>query len=118
MKVAETLRTITSEHKDFKQVSIHLPPVSHSEISKLDQGVIVREEDRPQWEELDSVLFQLRKSHQVHVNVICHGNEGVVDEDIERLLKFLFPVMRMEVKAKKDLNCLTPKWVMWTDNHI
>ena len=52
------LQTITSEHKDLQQISIHVPHPLHSVTDPSSTRQIVGEEMYRQWMDLDRILIQ------------------------------------------------------------
>jgi len=69
------LQTITSEHRDFQQITIRTPfryyfPTREPE----NPGEIAGEEGYRQWMDLDSLLVQLLESRGVRTKVV-HGVE-------------------------------------------
>jgi hypothetical protein len=63
--VTMALKTITSKHQDFRQISIYLSP------HPVDVGQTVGEEIYRQWADFDCTLIRLWESHAIRTNVIC-----------------------------------------------
>jgi hypothetical protein len=65
------LETITSKHRDLRQISIHIPhPLDYTS----DLGLIERvEAAKPgmRWSDLDRLLVHLWESHSIHSKVVC-----------------------------------------------
>jgi len=60
------LRTITSEHRDLQQISIHVPSRSTS---------IRNQETDMQWTDLDRLLVQLWESHAIYTKIVYSTEE-------------------------------------------
>lgn len=58
------LKTITSEHQDFQQISIHIFPYLYK---PLDIRLMVGEEIYQQWMDLDNTLVRLCESRGVRM---------------------------------------------------
>ena len=92
-KIVKTLNTITSEHNDFKQVSIHF-----FQSSLVDVFHPLWAGGQP-WMVFEDALVKLLQLHQICVKVIlyesCCGYEKTEREYRESLEKLLPNVMKM-----------------------
>ena len=82
--ISVALRTITSEHRDLRRITVHMPyyVTSHG----ANAGRFLGEEDAGQWLDLDRLLVQFWESHSIRPNV---GGQGW--ESTERCIECLLP---------------------------
>ena len=69
-----TLETIASKHRDFQQVTIHIPSfvsyVSAEYLTMVEEEWIENASPGVRWSDLDRVLIKLWESHMTRVKVI------------------------------------------------
>lgn len=98
LQVIETLKTITSNHKALKQVSIRV--------------VFDFEEINSYWHCLDGALVQLWELHQIHVKIVLYGQRnGIQDfEAIHEHIEHLLPEMtkRDKIQLSHGGKCYSP----------
>ena len=81
------LKTITSMHKDFMEVSIYVPfdfRIPYAFDPPIPSIQVVEEEIGRQWMDLDCLLVQLHESHAICVKVV--GRKKETREYVEGLL--------------------------------
>ena len=80
--VLMALRTITTDHRDFRKVSLCAPCLSRRTapaINLADPAAIRREIGEvahTQWSEFDHVLAQLWESHSIRLEVLYYNHQG------------------------------------------
>ena len=81
------LETITSKHRDFHEISLHLP-------CNLGNLTVEELNNRMKWPDLDRLLVELSESHAIRTTFVCRklrtavGTRGVKD-----WASFLLPEM-------------------------
>jgi hypothetical protein len=95
-----TLQTLTSEHRDLCQISIHVPVCDYQ--PELTQRVY------EEWIGIDLTLVRLWELHAVHIRLICVMKWGKQkDFDFERLVEKLLPEgMKREIYELIDHDVL------------
>ena len=89
--VIRTLRTITPEHQDLRQISIHLP----SHLTSFGVGTNIRQavgEAVAQWLDLDHLLVQFWESRSIRPRVECM-RLGEKQQNAEYCVECLLPEM-------------------------
>jgi len=101
--VTITLRTITSKHRDLRQILISAAYFSKLIGFHIDFDVRVAERQTAgQWLELDRLLAQLWESHSTPPKIMCRALSGK-EKDIRDLMGRLLP----EVTVGGTANLLT-----------
>jgi len=70
--IAKALRTIMSEHRDFRQITISVPCLSALLSIGEPPGEVICE----QWLGLDGLLVQIWESRSIRPRVVCPSLEG------------------------------------------
>jgi hypothetical protein len=83
--VTTALQTITSEHRDLRQISIRLPY-----FLTLDRDATIRQaiagEGSNLWLNLDCLLVQFWESHSIRPMIVYMANKDITRDHIECLL--------------------------------
>jgi hypothetical protein len=81
-----TLKTIASEHRDLRQISIYVPFRNVFVQERTNAREFVGEESYGQWMALDRTLTQLWESLAVYTEVLCNTKDEKSCEIIRGLL--------------------------------
>lgn len=74
--VAATLKTITSEHQDLRNISIGSHALSNNFDHQDDARTVVENELYEHWMDLDRTLIQLWESHAIRVRITYFSPRG------------------------------------------
>jgi len=88
--IITALETITSRHRDLRQISISF---LHDSDYTTDLELIQRSEAANpgmRWSDLDDILIQLLESHSVHPKIMC-SRSNITTQTVEDLARYLFP---------------------------
>jgi len=89
--ITSALRTITSEHQDFQQITIYIPRLRLWTLFTIDADgeATFGEPFRGQWLDLDRLLVQFWESRSIRPRICPRLEEECRDAEI--CLKFLLP---------------------------
>jgi hypothetical protein len=82
--VTRTLRTITPEHRDLQQISIHNTFRYSRRSVPVDAKQLAGEEGYEEWMDLDRALIQLWESRTVRTRLFNAGREGGKMRELRR----------------------------------
>jgi hypothetical protein len=89
------LQTLTSEHRDLRQISIHVPAHPPGHQPELPERIY------EEWIGIDLTLVRLWELHAVHIRLIC-VMKGGKQEECDSLEKLLPEVMKKEIYELVD----------------
>ena len=102
---AMVLKTLTSEHRNFRKVTIHIPIAISSVGEPVNVKQSIGEETHGQWMDLDHILIQLWESNAIHTQVIytTEGEKKEAREFIGALLPEMTKRGKVEMLEGDDL---------------
>jgi hypothetical protein len=89
--VAAALKTISPEHRDLRQITIHIPYKSPITGADTDIRQAIGEADYVQWLNLDRLLVQLWESHSIRPKVAVPTEQAEGTESMRDHVGHLLP---------------------------
>ena len=98
--VTNSLKTITSRHKDLRDVSIHPDFVIKPIDNRVNLKQTVGEDNFQHWRDLDRTLNQLSELHGVRVKVVYYSHSNGKETEVHECVKELLPMVTVKFGAE------------------